>query len=163
MFITILPVFLWKDSYMNNQQFCFCLMVITTCCSCTAVMYLYVVSLLLIVSTLILNPYAFVFLLPLRPVPCREEVLNIICWLKDLVNIKRLRFKLTYCMEKNLLATVTRPMSYPNPCFKNPWAQMSRTNVWTPRGESCWGGSCGWDQLGDWDWHIYTNMYKIDK
>ena len=19
-----------------------------------------------------------------------------------------------------------------------------------------------WDELGDWDWHIYTNMYKID-
>ena len=24
------------------------------------------------------------------------------------------------------------------------------------------GGSGGWDELGDWDWHIYTNMYKID-
>ena len=21
----------------------------------------------------------------------------------------------------------------------------------------------GWDELGDWDWHIYTIMYKIDK
>ena len=20
-----------------------------------------------------------------------------------------------------------------------------------------------WDELGDWDWHVYTNMYKIDK
>ena len=20
----------------------------------------------------------------------------------------------------------------------------------------------GGDELGDWDWHIYTNMYKID-
>ena len=19
-----------------------------------------------------------------------------------------------------------------------------------------------WDELGDWDWHIYTTMYKID-
>ena len=19
-----------------------------------------------------------------------------------------------------------------------------------------------WDELGDWDWHTYTNMYKID-
>ena len=23
-------------------------------------------------------------------------------------------------------------------------------------------GKGGWDELGDWDWHIYTNMYKID-
>ena len=24
-------------------------------------------------------------------------------------------------------------------------------------------GKVGWgDELGDWDWHIYTNMYKID-
>ena len=22
------------------------------------------------------------------------------------------------------------------------------------------GGVC--DELGDWDWHVYTNMYKID-
>ena len=20
----------------------------------------------------------------------------------------------------------------------------------------------GWGELGDWDWHIYTNKYKID-
>ena len=20
----------------------------------------------------------------------------------------------------------------------------------------------GWDELGDWDWHIHTTMYKID-
>ena len=20
----------------------------------------------------------------------------------------------------------------------------------------------GWDELGDWDWHIYTTTYKID-
>ena len=28
------------------------------------------------------------------------------------------------------------------------------------------GGKLGWGEgveLGDWDWHIYTNMYKIDK
>ena len=27
-----------------------------------------------------------------------------------------------------------------------------------------WGGGWewGWDELGGWDWHIYTNMYKID-
>ena len=26
------------------------------------------------------------------------------------------------------------------------------------------GGGGGWDELGDWDWHIYTidTMYKID-
>ena len=27
------------------------------------------------------------------------------------------------------------------------------------------GGKCGggwWDESGDWDWYIYTNMYKID-
>ena len=23
-------------------------------------------------------------------------------------------------------------------------------------------GKVGLDELGDWDWHIYTNMYKID-
>ena len=26
------------------------------------------------------------------------------------------------------------------------------------KGESGGGG----DELGDWDWHVYTNMYKID-
>ena len=20
----------------------------------------------------------------------------------------------------------------------------------------------GWDEMGDWDWHVYMNMYKID-
>ena len=25
------------------------------------------------------------------------------------------------------------------------------------------GEKAGWDELGDWDWHIYTNMYKIDR
>ena len=25
------------------------------------------------------------------------------------------------------------------------------------------GGKAGeWDELGDWDWHIYTTKYKID-
>ena len=24
------------------------------------------------------------------------------------------------------------------------------------------GGKGEWDELGDWDWHIYTSMYKID-
>ena len=35
--------------------------------------------------------------------------------------------------------------------------QMQRTNIWIPRGK----GVC-WDELGDWDWHIYTidTMYK---
>ena len=23
-------------------------------------------------------------------------------------------------------------------------------------------GKGGWDELGDWDWHIYNAMYKID-
>ena len=23
-------------------------------------------------------------------------------------------------------------------------------------------GKGWWDKLGDWDWHIYTTMYKID-
>ena len=23
-------------------------------------------------------------------------------------------------------------------------------------------GREGWDELGDWDWNIYTTMYKID-
>ena len=26
------------------------------------------------------------------------------------------------------------------------------------RGRGWWW----WDVLGDWDWHIYTNMYKMD-
>ena len=24
------------------------------------------------------------------------------------------------------------------------------------------GGAGWWDELGDWDWHVYINMYKID-
>ena len=24
------------------------------------------------------------------------------------------------------------------------------------------GGKDRWDELGDWDWHVYTTMYKID-
>ena len=27
------------------------------------------------------------------------------------------------------------------------------------KGGKPWGGG---DELGDWDWHVYTNMYKID-
>ena len=27
---------------------------------------------------------------------------------------------------------------------------------------NCQGRSEGWDELGDWDWHIYTTTYKID-
>ena len=27
------------------------------------------------------------------------------------------------------------------------------------KGGKWWGGN----ELGDWDWHIYTNMYKMDK
>ena len=29
--------------------------------------------------------------------------------------------------------------------------QMQRTNVWTPRGKRG-----GWDELEDWNWHIYS-------
>ena len=35
-------------------------------------------------------------------------------------------------------------------------SQMQETNLWILREEG------GWDELGDWDWHIYTTMYKID-
>ena len=28
-------------------------------------------------------------------------------------------------------------------------------------GKQGWGGG-GWDELGDLDWHVYTNIYKID-
>ena len=24
------------------------------------------------------------------------------------------------------------------------------------------GGKWWWDELGDWDWHVHTNMYKMD-
>ena len=34
--------------------------------------------------------------------------------------------------------------------------QKQRTNLWLPRGEG------GWDELRDWDRHIYTTMRKID-
>ena len=34
--------------------------------------------------------------------------------------------------------------------------QVQRTNLWTPRGAG-W-----WNELGYWDLHIYTIMYKID-
>ena len=36
--------------------------------------------------------------------------------------------------------------------------QMYRTNVWTPTGESRVGVG---DELGDWDSHVYTDVYKI--
>ena len=37
--------------------------------------------------------------------------------------------------------------------------QTRRTNIWTPM-----GGRAGWDELGDWDWHIHTieAVYKLD-
>ena len=35
--------------------------------------------------------------------------------------------------------------------------QMQETNVWTPRGKGWW-----WEELGDWDSHICTTVYKID-
>ena len=28
--------------------------------------------------------------------------------------------------------------------------------------ETSGGGGEGGDELGDWDWHIYINMYKMD-
>ena len=36
--------------------------------------------------------------------------------------------------------------------------QAYRISMWTPRGER----RVGWDELKDWDWHIYITMYKID-
>ena len=30
------------------------------------------------------------------------------------------------------------------------------------KGGKWWGWWWWWDELGDWDWHIYTNMYKVD-
>ena len=35
--------------------------------------------------------------------------------------------------------------------------QTQRTNVWIPRGKGD-----GWDELGDWNLHIYITMCKID-
>ena len=43
-------------------------------------------------------------------------------------------------------------------CKEEIKTQMQRTNVWLPVG----GGRGGWDELGDWDWHTQTTMYKID-
>ena len=37
---------------------------------------------------------------------------------------------------------------------------MYTTNVWTTRGESCWGW--WWEELRYWDWYVYIYMYKVD-
>ena len=29
-------------------------------------------------------------------------------------------------------------------------------------GKAVGGGWGGWDELGDWDWHVYTDVYKTD-
>ena len=39
---------------------------------------------------------------------------------------------------------------------------LHRTNIWTPMGGKWQGRWWWWDESGDWDWHIYTNMYKMD-
>ena len=37
--------------------------------------------------------------------------------------------------------------------------QMWKTNIWTPR-----SGEEGWDELGDWDWHVYIiDINTMDK
>ena len=36
--------------------------------------------------------------------------------------------------------------------------QTDRTNVWTPSGGR---GMVGWDELGDWDRHIYPTAHKM--
>ena len=31
------------------------------------------------------------------------------------------------------------------------------------KGEKCGGWQGGWcNELGDWDWHVYTDVYKMD-
>ena len=37
--------------------------------------------------------------------------------------------------------------------------QLQRSNIWIPRGKGVW------EELGGWDWHIYTidTMHKRDK
>ena len=47
-------------------------------------------------------------------------------------------------------------MSHLNFCKAEIETQMQRTNVWIPRGKE------EWDELGDWDRHKCTAMYKID-
>ena len=32
----------------------------------------------------------------------------------------------------------------------------------TKGGKPRWGGDGGVLELGDWDWHVYTDVYKID-
>ena len=36
--------------------------------------------------------------------------------------------------------------------------QTQKTNIWIPRRKG------GWDELGGWDWHMYTidTIYKTD-
>lgn len=86
MFAVILSVFLLNGSYVYSPTLCFYLMVITTCCSCTVVTYLHVVSLLLSVWTL--NIYVLAFLLPLSTMPSREEIRNKYLLIQRLVNIE---------------------------------------------------------------------------
>ena len=37
-----------------------------------------------------------------------------------------------------------------------------REQMYGHQGVKAGGGVRWWNELGDWDWHIYTNMYKID-
>ena len=68
-----------------------------------------------------------------------------------------------------------KQISYINACMWNiekwyRWAGLQgrswdtdvETNLWTPRGESRGGWGCWFAELGDWDWHVYTDVYKID-
>ena len=67
-------VFLWQDSSVKNLTVLFLsysnYRLLLTYCSHA----LHVASLLLSVQILKLNLYPFVLLLPLNPVPCREEI-----------------------------------------------------------------------------------------
>ena len=44
------------------------------------------------------------------------------------------------------------------------WSYLRSGNTDTDVENKCMDtkGEGEWDELGDWDWHIYTTMYKID-
>ena len=41
------------------------------------------------------------------------------------------------------------------------WTYLQNRS-WVTDVENKSGGNGGRDKLGDWDWHIYTTVYKID-
>ena len=63
-----------------------------------------------------------------------------------------------------------KQISYINACMWNlekwyRWTGFQGRNRDTDVENKCMdtkGGKGEWEELGDWDWHIYTNMYKID-